>query len=353
MLRQAILALNARGEEAVLFVGSEGRGCLETAAVPIHRYWYRRSRFRIVTLFTFLISQWMLYRALSRSRLPEDAIIYVNTLLPFGAMIWGRRNGRAVLCHIHEVSISPSPLKRFLVSVAAWAGSRAIYVSEDNLSRLPIPGLQSTVVANPVAPEIARAAAATPYSPRRSGYFEVLMLASPRDFKGVPEYIELARRLEARTDIAFTLVLNGNAQEVARYLPASQRPKNTKVHARTDTPGDFYATADLLLNLSRPDQWIETFGLTLIEGMAFGLPVIAPPVGGPTEIVTENQEGYLCDGRDQDRLANIVEGLADNPDVANRLSQAARLRAAEYTLESFATGLAAQLAVLRTTERAT
>lgn len=331
----------------MLFVGSEGRGYLETAAVPIQRYWYRRSRFRIVTLITFFISQLLLYRALSRSELPRDAIIYVNTLLPFGAMIWGRRHGRKVLCHVHEVSISPSPLKRFLVSVAAWAGSRAVYVSEDNLTRLPIPGLESTVVANPVAPEITRAAAAAPYSPRRSGYFEILMLASPRDFKGVPEYLELARRFKVRADIAFTLVLNGSDQEVARYLPPSRRPKNVTVHSRTTSPGEFYAKADLLVNLSRPNQWVETFGLTLIEGMAFGLPVIAPTIGGPTEIVTDDQEGYLCDGSDQNRLVKIVESLASNPDLAERLSQAARTRAAKFTMESFTEGLAAQLAALQ------
>ena len=73
VLRQAIRALAPAGEDAVLFVGSQGRGALETAGVPIQRYWYRRSGARIVTLFTYLASQLFLYRALVRARLPADA----------------------------------------------------------------------------------------------------------------------------------------------------------------------------------------------------------------------------------------------------------------------------------------
>ncbi len=343
VLRQAIRALSAQNQDAVLFVGSQGRGCLEDSDVPIRRYWYRRSRYRIVTLFTFIVSQLFLYRALSRAVLPHNAILYVNTLLPFGAMLWGAWHKRAVLCHVHEVSISPRPLRNFLVGVATRASSRVIYVSEDNLVRLPVEGVPSAVVANPVAPEIARAAASTSYTPRRSGRFEVLMLASPRDFKGVPEFIKLARRLIPHGDTHFVLVLNGTDEEVAQYLPLAQRPANVTVHSRTGQPGDFYATADLLLNLSRTDEWIETFGLTLVEGMAFGLPVIAPPVGGPSEIVRDGQEGYLCSGRDLDRLTALVEGLAKDPELAKRLSHAALLRAADFTIERFAKGLAVQL----------
>ena len=82
-------------EEGMLFVGSQGSGVLDGAEVPTRRYWYHRSRYRLVTLFTFFASQLMLYRALSRARdIPSEAIIFVNTLLPIGAMLWGRRTGR-------------------------------------------------------------------------------------------------------------------------------------------------------------------------------------------------------------------------------------------------------------------
>lgn len=344
VLREVIRHL-AKRNDAMLFIGSQGRGRLEESEAKIVRYWYRRSRFRIVTLFTYLFSQAMLYRALSRNRarIPVDAVIYVNTLLPFGAALWGRRNGRRVIYHVHEVSISPAPLRRLMVGMAARAAERVIYVSADNQRRLPIPGAPSAVIPNAVAPDIAEAGSAAAYAPRRSGRFEVLMLASPRDFKGVPEFIALARALIGREDIAFRLVLNGDLQEVERYLPSADRPGNVTVAPRTNAPAALYAQADVVLNLSRVDQWIETFGLTLVEAMCFGVPVIAPPVGGPAEIIRDQVDGYLINSREGEALKAAVLRLADNPALALSLSANARARAADFSAEQFSARLHQEL----------
>lgn len=343
VLRDAIRALAPEGTQGVLFVGSQGRGALETAGVPIHRYWYRRSRYRIVTLFTYLASQAALYRALSRTRLPDDAIFYVNTLLPFGAALWARRSGRQVIYHLHEVSISPAPLGAFLTRIVERAALQVFYVSQDHRARLPIRDVPGAVLHNPIAPAISEAGAATPFAPRRSGRFEVLMLASPRDYKGVPEFLALARGLKTRSDIHFTLVLNAGEAEVSQYLPATL-PTNVTVHPRTDRPDRFYRTSDVLLNLSRPDLIVETFGLTIVEAMCFGVPAIVPPVGGPAEIVTDGRDGWKVDARDGATLKRAVLTLADSPETALAMSEAARARAQDFTYDRFATRLRDEVA---------
>lgn len=343
VLCSSLAALNAR-EQGVLYVGSQGRGVLDEEDVVIKRYWYRRSRFRLITLFAFLISQYRLYRALGKARLPEDAIIYVNTLLPFGAAVWGRRNDRKVIYHIHEVSLSPRILQIFLVWVTRKTASLIMYVSEDNRARVPVEGVTTSVIPNPVSDEVALAGHSHRYEPRCSGKFEILMLASPRDFKGIPEFLELARRFSDRSEIRFRLVLNAEPHEVHRYLPASEIPDNLAIFPRSERPEDFYKQADLVLNLSRVDQWIETFGLTLVEAMSFGIPVIAPPVGGPSEIITDGEEGFLIDSRDVDLLERKVRLLAGNPDLLMRMSAKARRRASDFSFESFAVRLREALA---------
>ena len=172
------------------------------------------------------------------------------------------------------------------------------------------------------------------------------MLASPRDFKGVPEFLKLARQVITRLDVHFTLVLNGDVAEIARYLPASSLPSNVEVFPRTSTPEMFYSKADVLLNLSRVDLWVETFGLTIVEGMAFGLPVIAPIVGGPPEIVTDGQEGFLVDSRDSAALKQRLLSLVDEPNRALAMSEAARRRAHDFTVERFAKALQEQIGPL-------
>lgn len=339
VLRDTIKVLGPIASTSRLFVGSAGNGALNEVKVPISRYWYRRGKYRIVTLFTFTISQFRLYRRLASSSLPPHAVVYVNTLLPFAAAIWGRLNGNPVIYHVHEVSLSPKLLQSFLVWVAKKTADLIVYVSEDNKKRLRVEGVPACVVPNAVPERIAAAGRASRYHPKRSGKLEVLMLASPRDFKGIPEFLALARQLSDRSDVCFRLVLNADSREVERYLPCSQIPTNVAVYPRSDRPEEFYRQADLVLNLSRVDQCIETFGLTLVEAMSFGIPVIAPPVGGPTEILTDGREGFLVDSRSIDSLEKKVRLLADDPHLLTKMSLQARRRASDFNFESFASRL--------------
>jgi len=348
VLRECIRALSKNSDENIIFVGSQGRGCLEKSGVPIKRYWYRRSRWRIITLVTFLLSQLFLYRALSRAKLPKDAVIYVNTLLPFGAAVWAHLNNRRVVYHVHETSISPAPLRNFLVAMVEKTALKAFYVSADHKSRMPIKDVPTVIIPNFVAEEIAAAASNSLYSPRRDGIFNVLMISSLRDFKGIPEFIKLAHSLSSRSDINFTLVLNAEAEEIARYLPDDKWPRNVSVFPRTNTPSEFYSCSNVIVNLSRTDQWIETFGLTLIEGMSFGLPAIGPPVGGPSEIITHGHNGYLIDSQDHAALHEHILLLADDPERTQKMSIAARHVAEDFTQDRFSRALQYQLKELTT-----
>lgn len=345
VLRSTIEALNGAGD-GVLFVGSHGRGMLEEAGVRTRRYWYRRSRYRLITLFTFFASQLALYRALSRANdIPFDAVVFVNTLLPFAAMLWGRRTGRRVVVHVHEVSITPGPLRRFLTSCAGRSADLLLYVSNDHRARLPIEGPPALIVPNPVgAALVAHAEAHAPRLDRKE--FRILMLASLRGYKGINEFMTLANGLQKRTDISFDLVLNAEADDVMGFARRHSDATNVTIHPRTDDPAQFYRRADLVLNLSRVDEWIETFGLTLVEAMTFGLPVIAPPIGGPVEIVTHGIEGYCIDSRNGAALREAVLKLADDPETYDAMARAAGKRAQDFSFEAYADALRAALNTL-------
>jgi L-malate glycosyltransferase len=337
VLRSTMDALEGRAQ-GLLFVGSQGPGVLENTGVPTRRYWYRRSRYRLITLFTFFASQVALYRALSRAtEIPRDAVVFVNTLLPFAAMLWGRRTGRRVVVHVHEVSITPGLLRRFLTGCAARSADLLLYVSTDHRVRLPIKGPPARIVPNPVSAAILARAATQ--RPKDDGQFRVLMLASLRGYKGINEFMALAKALQDRSDISFDLVLNAETDEVRVFAGRHGDAANVRIHPRSDDPAHFYSRADLLLNLSKVDEWIETFGLTLAEAMTFGLPVIAPPVGGPAEIVTHGIEGYCIDSRDGAALSRAVQKLADDPETYGAMARAARRRAQDFTFESYSIAL--------------
>jgi glycosyltransferase involved in cell wall biosynthesis len=299
-----------------------------------------------LTLFTYLFSQVCLIVRLFRTRdIDRDALIYVNTLLPFGAALYGRMTGRPVVYHLHEVSVSPAPLRWFLTTIARHTARRLIYVSDFHRGRLPIPAVPARTVHNVLDEAFLNRAGASWYQHRRDGCFNVLMLASLRDYKGVPEFLALADQLAVRPDIQFDLVLNDDEAAKRRYFGAIAVPSNVTIHPRTNDPATHYAQASLVLNLSRPDQCVETFGLTLLEAMAFGVPVIAPPVGGPVELVNEGCEGFLINSRNGDALAEKVLQLADDEPLCLQVSAAARSRAALFSPAAFAQALREVLAL--------
>jgi glycosyltransferase involved in cell wall biosynthesis len=80
-----------------------------------------------------------------------------------------------------------------------------------------------------------------------------------------------------------------------------------------------YASSDAFLFLSR----YEGFGLTFLEAMASGLPVVGTPVGGFPDLVTDGQEGFLVD-RDAEDITQAIERLADKPSRAKEMGRYAR-----------------------------
>jgi D-inositol-3-phosphate glycosyltransferase len=94
--------------------------------------------------------------------------------------------------------------------------------------------------------------------------------------------------------------------------------------------------ADVTLVPSRS----ESFGLVALESSACGTPVVASDVGGLTTLIESGVTGYLVSERDASHWADIVE-LALNADDAIAMSNAAVLRARNYTWRGAAQSLAA------------
>jgi len=70
----------------------------------------------------------------------------------------------------------------------------------------------------------------------------------------------------------------------------------------------------------------EGISLTLLEGMARGLPVIATRVGGNPEVVVEGETGFLVPTRSPVDLAEAILQLIRNPGSGRRLGLAGRVR---------------------------
>lgn len=71
----------------------------------------------------------------------------------------------------------------------------------------------------------------------------------------------------------------------------------------------------------------EPFGLTVVEAMLSGTPVLAAAVDGIPEIIRHGESGWLIDGRDQSSLAEAMLTLLRNQSLRENLSRNGRREA--------------------------
>ncbi len=70
----------------------------------------------------------------------------------------------------------------------------------------------------------------------------------------------------------------------------------------------------------------ETFGQTVQEAHAAGLPVVAPRIGGPIDLVDHGVDGYLYEPGDDPGLRASVRRLVDDAPLRLRMGEAGRRR---------------------------
>jgi glycosyltransferase involved in cell wall biosynthesis/phosphoheptose isomerase len=99
----------------------------------------------------------------------------------------------------------------------------------------------------------------------------------------------------------------------------------------------YYSAADVFVTV----PWYEPFGITPVEAMACGTPVVGSTVGGIKFTVRDGETGYLVPANDPDRLAERLAHLYEHPKLMALLSQQAVRRANDlFTWEKVAQGVA-------------
>ncbi len=153
-------------------------------------------------------------------------------------------------------------------------------------------------------------------------------------WKGVDVFLEAARLVALTHAEARFVVVGGPIVGQESYARAlEQRARDLGVGAAVTFTGwrfgpddmpDVYRALDVLVLASVQP---EPFGLTIIEAMACGKPVIATNQGGPVEIVVGGVTGLLVPPRDPEALAAAMRRLIDDPDTARAMGEAGRQRA--------------------------
>ena len=100
---------------------------------------------------------------------------------------------------------------------------------------------------------------------------------------------------------------------------ASERVTFAGLVAHRDVPS-FYANADIYVSPS----FYESFGMSLIEAMAAGLPVVAARGGAVPDLISDGSNGLLVDPHNPVAIAEAVENLFKHQELRKSIASAGR-----------------------------
>ncbi|WP_343854494.1 glycosyltransferase family 4 protein [Algoriphagus jejuensis] len=336
MILRNVLQELVRKDYSVELYTSDSEGFLSGIEdVKRHGNFYFRSKLRVITFFSFFISQFFLFFVILFKKYDRNSVVYVNTILPFSGILLAKVRRFPVIVHVHEDKVSPRLLNSFLFFVVNRLADHIVLVSNYLRKNHQNTGSEVSVIYNSVSQEFAS-------YPREikstcNSVFNVLMLASLRPYKGVNEFLSLAKSL---SNLTFCLVLSESVKDVSDFVSKVVIPNNMKIFPTQKNVHVHYQHADLVVNLSDKNSWIETFGMTILEAMNYGLPVIVPTVGGITELVQDGENGFLIDSSDLKGLIGKIRLLASEPAIWKKMSIKSVENAGLFTNEKFKSGIA-------------
>lgn len=125
------------------------------------------------------------------------------------------------------------------------------------------------------------------------------------DLSATPELGEIVALAE-RLGVADRLILTGKRQPDELHL--------------------YYSAADVAVTT----PWYEPFGLTPLEAMACGTPVIGADVGGISYTIADGATGLLVPSRDPFALADALKYMLSQPELRTQMGSAARERVEQH-----------------------
>ncbi len=271
-------------------------------------------------------------------------LVYSNTLAVVVGAYWAKRNRLPHLWHIHEILPGPAPLVKLLSTLLDQSTAYPIAVSnavanhwQPVLKKSKIQVIHNGIPYDEFLADYpnARGRLNLPESSILIG-----MVGRINPGKGQLFFLELAEKLSRKyPNTHFVLV----GDPFPGYEPILEELKKgieekglgTRVSYlgfREDIP-EIMATLDIFV---LPSNLPDSFPTVILEAMASGKPVLATRSGGASEMVLDQETGFLIPIGDTASALESLEKLIGNQELRKAYGEAGRKRVLqEYSLEAF------------------
>ena len=137
-------------------------------------------------------------------------------------------------------------------------------------------------------------------------------------------FFEVRKKLEAKLLLVGDGPDRSDCERLVRELEISD---HVRFMGKQDALVELLSVSDIFMIPSQS----ESFGLSALEAMSCGVPVISSSVGGLPELNLHNETGYIAEIGDVDRMAKYAVDLLSDKKRYELFSKNARKRAEEFS----------------------
>jgi glycosyltransferase involved in cell wall biosynthesis len=165
--------------------------------------------------------------------------------------------------------------------------------------------------------------------------FHIVYVGRLERGKGVHVLIESARILKDRK-CDFHVSIVGTGEEIENLIELVKEKNLTtlielKGYIDHDNIKDIYKYANVMVHPC--PSFIETFGLSIVEALSQGVPVITTKIGAQQEHIKNGYNGFLVEPNDPEQIANKLELLIKNKELLKNMSFNAIVSTEKYDFD--------------------
>lgn len=242
------------------------------------------------------------------------------------AIIWLRLTRRRVLFHFHDLFTKRSRLLR-VVSLFATdlihnteLGRKVTLGSNPFLRRK-----RSYVIPYPISDPTESQGA--PAEPVWNGRKNILFLGQVSKHKGIDILLDAFQQISSRrNNITLDIVGGCDDPDLEKQLKQTEVENGCKVQwwgYQQDT-ASFLKQAYLYVQPSPPSRFHESFGIGVMEAMAFGIPAVCFRSGALAELMIDGQTGLICEDEGTLALSSTMNRFLADEEFRNNCGQRAR-----------------------------
>jgi len=257
-------------------------------------------------------------------------VVHSNTITLREPLIAAKRMEISRIIHVRELirfdealisMIGDTPDK---ITTYTWNNCDLMIANSYATARgFEVPGKTPEIVYNTIGfNEIGRIE-----HPSFQNTLRVGLISSNLEKKGLSDFVSLSLIMaSANVDMEFILIgpCNHLTSDISRRIESGELPKSLKVLGYLSDPADAISEIDIILNLS---HFQESFGRTVLEGMAAGRPAIVYGHGALTELVEDGITGIITRPLDINSVAAALVELNNDRGNLIRMGRASLAKA--------------------------